>query len=321
MKKTLAIILSVALLFLSTGFQSFAINIHKEFDLTNYTLEDIKNMSVSEFRDLLAEFERLYDPFNTYATDTIIDTQKSNGTVSPQWTSGEKDGSETGSHEIITARACAILASDMGFFGDTQSDQLLISLTISLASLLPDKNASDRLELFSGHFYDPNTEKNFTGSTKNTAKTNAMDCFKKAINAYNANNTSDAYEQLGRSLHYLQDACQPQHASNFTEISAPAGTHGDFEDFVEAEIDTYINRINSVKTFNFFGKGNYPYIASTPNYYVKEAAKIAYSYKDYTNTSNRTNWDYVANISVQNSVAFSAILMYSFAGFIGVALK
>lgn len=324
MKKIISTILTVTILLSAAGIQSFALEISEngeEFDLSQYTIEDISDMSADEFRQLLADFERVYDPFDTYETDPIMGNINEDGTVSPEWTSGKKDGSETGSHEIITARACEVLFLDKGFFGDTQSEQFLISMTITLASLLPDRDATQILQAYRGHFYDPNTEENWAGSTTNTAKTNCMDHFKAAISAYKANNTSETYEELGWALHFMQDACQPQHASNFTELDTPLGAHGDFEDYTDARIETYTNRISSVTTYNFFGKGNYSYYTYTPNYYVKQAATIAYSYKNYTNTSTTTYWDYAANICVQNSVAFSAILMYSFAEFAGINLK
>lgn len=318
MKKFTAIILSTIIFLLSMGIQTFAINISEEEDILRYTLDDIANMSASEFRQLLTDFERIYDPFGTYESDPIMDNNDTG--VSPLWSSGKEDGSETGSHEIITARACVVLSNDIGFFGNNSTEQLVASLAISLASLLPDEDEIGVL-VFAGHFYDPTTEENWAGQTDNTAKTNAHAHFVNAVHAYENNDKAGAYEQLGRALHYLQDACQPMHASNYKNIPIFNETHHDFEAFVDTRVETYVNRVVSVNNYTFQGKGNYPYRTFTPSYYVKEAAKIAYSYKNYTNTSNQANWDYAANVTVQNAVAFSSLLMYSFSGFADITLK
>lgn len=145
-----------------------------------------------------------------------------------------------------------------------------------------------------------------------------------AVQALENNNKSVAYEHLGRSLHYLQDACQPQHASNFTWASIPTGAHSAFENYVDENIETYTNRINSVIGHNFTQNKSYKYIARTPAYFVKEAAAIAYQYKSYTNkydlTSSKIDWNTAANVCVQNAVVFSALMLYSFAGFADISL-
>lgn len=324
MKKTCAVILSLIVFITSMNLNVFALEQTDEFNLDQYSIEDIAQMSAVEFRALLADFERVYDPFGTYETNAVLseNTVNSNG-ISPRWTSGDDDGSETGSHELITARACVILTSDMGFFGETDSEQLLIALSISLASLLPDRDFSSISTAFVGHFYNPYTQASYNGSTSNTARSNAYSHFSSAITAYEAGDTAEMCEQLGRSLHYIQDVCQPMHASDFTELSIPVGAHGDFEGYVDGRIDNYLDNITSVNTYDFDGKGNYSYVAFTPNYYVRQAAFIAYEYRGLTNINDSpyySNWNAAANVAVQNAVAFSALLMYSFAGFANISL-
>ena len=38
-----------------------------ELDLTQYTVDDLKEMPLSELRQLISNFERVYDPYGTYA--------------------------------------------------------------------------------------------------------------------------------------------------------------------------------------------------------------------------------------------------------------
>ncbi len=38
-----------------------------ELDMSQYTMDDLKEMSLSELSQLIADFERVYDPYGTYA--------------------------------------------------------------------------------------------------------------------------------------------------------------------------------------------------------------------------------------------------------------
>lgn len=119
-KSLISCLLTAIVLFSACSIASFAFVTEEEFNIENVTWEDIMTMSNSDFRKLLSDFERVYDPFGTYETNPI--TQNESGwydwSVQPYWTSGQEDMSETGSHELITARACGILLDDKGFWGD-----------------------------------------------------------------------------------------------------------------------------------------------------------------------------------------------------------
>ena len=78
MKKTWSIILVLVLTFYGVPINSIAhkndnasvINIEdyadSRLDLTQYTIEDIANMSVEEYLAFILEFERIYNPYNSY---------------------------------------------------------------------------------------------------------------------------------------------------------------------------------------------------------------------------------------------------------------
>ena len=76
MKRILAVVVLV-LMFLAIFFTVGTATKYKPFeeytwddpelDLTQYTLEDLKEMSVDELRHLVAEFERVYEPYGSYA--------------------------------------------------------------------------------------------------------------------------------------------------------------------------------------------------------------------------------------------------------------
>lgn len=117
-KKVLAVILSVISIADILSLGGYAIN-NDRLDLSQYTMEDLCSMSSKEFRDLLTQFEKEYDPFGTYSEYSIMSSI--NDQADFNWSSGKYDNEtgellESGSHELITSYACSILANDKGFF-------------------------------------------------------------------------------------------------------------------------------------------------------------------------------------------------------------
>lgn len=316
MKKAISLVLTIILLVCTFHFimptyaTSFA---EEELNLAQYTLEDLAEMSADEYRQLLANFERVYDPFNTYDTNPIMEENKLPA-IQPRWGSGDPEKDETGSHEMITARACSILMTDKGFFSEDGIESFAMALTISLASIQPDKDEVGAL--FAGHFYHAIDGDNYLGSKSNTALINCRSHYNAAVSAAKRNDKAKAMEEIGRALHYLQDAGQPHHAANITVANI---SHKLFEDQIDANIDTYINLITSVNNHNFhYSTAQYTYSSAAANsvdYLVKSTSIIAYGYRtEVNNALNKSKWDFVARITVPNSIAFSALLMYKFAG-------
>lgn len=50
--------------------------------------------------------------------------------IQPRWGSGDPEKDKTGSHEMITAQACSILATDKGFFSKDAIESFAMALTI-----------------------------------------------------------------------------------------------------------------------------------------------------------------------------------------------
>lgn len=175
-KSLISCLLAVIILISACSIASFAFT-PEEFNLENVTWEDIMTMSNSDFRKLLSDFERVYDPFGTYEENPIMHNNKKTFAwkMQPYWTSGKEDLSEMGCHELITARGCGVLLKDKGFWGENENGSILIALSLSLASVIPDRR-SEYIGLipYQGHFYDPDTELSIFGNDKNTAKTNAI---------------------------------------------------------------------------------------------------------------------------------------------------
>lgn len=315
MKKFISLITVISMLFsliftasATTSEQDVILFNDSELDLTQYTLDDIWEMSTEEFNTLIADFERVYDPFGSYARRQELNEEN---TVSPRWTSG--DDEEDGTHAGITAQACSVLMNDIGFFANNMTDKLNALLCISLASNLPDDDETD-LGTFAGHFYDPVTEENYLGSSSNTAKTNAVVHYQNAYTAAEGGDIMTMYEELGRALHYIQDANVPYHAANVVSLGA-LSDHTRFENFAEINLSTYIEDLTTLASSNY---------TTVANEYVRDLVKIAATdakskYAVLENSEpESTDWNTIARFCTRKSVKYSTIIMYKLAQKSGV---
>ena len=319
MKKFVSAILSVVFIFLLVSEKSFAIsgnhqgynkpsqNPTEKLDLSQYTLDDILKMSADEYMSLVKEFEKTYDPFNSYDSTEETQENKSDDMVSPLWTSGKIEDDkwiEEGCHEYITSVACVILANDKGFFSNNDWDRLYIVLSISVASLLPDRDEVGT-PLFEGHFYDPDTGKSYSNSISNTAKVNATAQDNRAVAAANRGDMDAAYEHIGRCLHYVQDVNVPHHSANITALN-PA--HRSFEQFAFNNQESYLSEYESISS------GNY---SNATTMSVGEITHLAASNSkpmssQVNNILNKSMWNHVAGACMRNSARYSAIVLYKF---------
>ena len=319
MKKFVSAILSVVFIFLLVSEKSFAIsgnhqgynkpsqNPTEKLDLSQYTLDDILKMSADEYMSLVKEFEKTYDPFNSYDSTEETQENKSDDMVSPLWTSGKIEDDkwiEEGGHEYITSVACVILANDKGFFSNNDWDRLYIVLSISVASLLPDRDEVGT-PLFEGHFYDPDTGKSYSNSISNTAKVNATAQYNMAVAAANRGDMDAAYEHIGRCLHYVQDVNVPHHSANITALN-PA--HRSFEQFAFNNQESYLSEYESISS------GNY---SNATTMSVGEITHLAASNSkpmssQVNNILNKSMWNHVAGACMRNSARYSAIVLYKF---------
>ena len=95
---------------------------------------------------------------------------------------------------------------------------------------------------FAGHFYDPDTGKNWMGQKNPTARTRAETQYQSAVAAYKDGYTDKAMEYLGKGTHYVSDLNEPHHASNLTAVNS---NHSDFEKYVDKHRTEYTIAGNS----------------------------------------------------------------------------
>ncbi|GAA5554755.1 hypothetical protein Rgna01_29640 [Mediterraneibacter gnavus] len=143
-------------------------------------------------------------------------------------------------HQYIVANALKILSNDQGnsaFNGELNSSILME------ATDWPDKlgNETDA-GTFAGHFYDPDSGKNWLGQTSPTARTRAESYFQEAVNAYRAGDVQLAMSNLGKGTHYVSDLNEPHHASNLTAVNS---NHSAFEKYVDKNRKSYTIAGNS----------------------------------------------------------------------------
>lgn len=329
--KSLISILFVILLLISTcSMASFAFVPEKEFNIEDITWDDIMNMSDFEFIELLTDFERIYDPLETYdrkpimpgnVKDDQVESTNIQTEMQPLWSSGDtnfEEGTigELGCHEIITARACGVLMNDKGFWGGGNNGNILFALTLSLASILPDKDdESDSIIPFQGHFYDPDTGKSIFGSTTNTAQKNVQKYYNIAYNDYLYHKEINV-EAIGRMIHYIQDVCEPHHAANY---AIPFHmSHYCFESYVNEDIiiDNKTEKRISLYIDSFTTVPNYEYTwacGMRADILLHNAAVEA---KKYIGTVNNcfddSEWNDTASITTRNAVKYTALLLYKF---------
>lgn len=322
-KKLISLILALAFTFLMCQTLAYAeetedyggidISLYtkSELDLSQYTLDDIRAMSSEEYLNLVKEFERVYDPYGSYVSEDLslmnsADLTDENGTVSTQWKSGEitnGEYTESRTHEYITAIACTVLNNDKGFFANNATANIVISLLISVSSLLPD---TEDKSLFVGHFYDPDTQKNYVGSTTNTARTNAEKHFKAALLSASNGAMDEAYEHLGRCLHYVQDVNVPHHAANVTAVNL---SHGAFEEYAFENQEAYLENFETIPASNY--RNAYSWNIGTITHKAAAEAKPMISHVN--NILDKSEWSEYARITMQNATRYSAMAIYRFA--------
>lgn len=317
-KKIFAVVLAIVMIIPSISLMSFAFENEEEFNIRNVTWNDIMTMSNEEFRDLLSDFERVYDPFGTYeeSSETQNCEEQNLGGVDLQWKSGKtkKDGEleSVRSHELITARACGIVFSDKGFWCDGNQNEgasIIIALMISLASAEPDNNPTlGSNQAWKGHFYDPDTGMNFAKETNNTAKTNAVKYYNAALSNYRSMTDKVMTEELalniGRTLHYVQDACEPHHAANITALKS--ASHGMFESYADERMNEFIDPIQTMVSSSYTSALN-----SSVGDIVHDGAVVAKGYSDLVdNIFDKTHWGTVAKNTSMLAVYRSAMVVY-----------
>lgn len=314
MKKIVAIIIALSLIVSCFGTMTASAIVAPEdalttFDVNQYTIDDLIEMNTAERKILLDNFIETYNPYGIrdLIENNIVDSESD---ADLQWDSGRNllgTEQEVATHQLITLEALDRFVEKHGFYSDADgTDALVIALLLAAGSGLPDIDETDWG--FVAHFYDPDSGENFLGQDDPTAKTKTGSHYNIAYNILSSNFHMDllsddfarVMEELGRALHYLQDLCEPHHASNKIAVLT---NHTDFEDYVEDNIETILGNSPSSNCY-------YHSIAlnNSTQYLAHYAATIAKP--KYEKIKDDENFYSVGYSSVWEAVYFSEALIY-----------
>lgn len=136
-----------------------------------------------------------------------------------------------GTHEFITQQSLSVSLKDKTLTLPEYVNQTLIKYSSE-----PDSSEKDSImgiPTYEGHFYNPYTDKNYLGDYKPTAKTRANEHYNNALNYYKNKDYVNAWKELGRAFHYIEDATEPHHARNKVAFFS---LHSEFENWTDNQI-------------------------------------------------------------------------------------
>lgn len=287
-----------------------------EFDIADYTIEDLKTMTAEEKKNLLDSFIETYNPYGIKELMEQESSEKGTG-IQLYWASDSNKieiGQQIATHQMVTLEALSVFIADYGFYQADGTTALAIALNLAAASGLPDILETDGVT-FAGHFYDSDTGKNWAKTTWPTAKTRTVshyDSAKKALEKDSAPETPNlsgtafetAWQQLGMALHYIQDVCEPHHAAN--QI-AGISTHDDFEGYIDSKLSSLMPSVPTMSR-GFYEQACQKSVGDLTH----TAAAIGKVYIDQTTEEYRSSWGEVGKTCLENAVWHSARLIYKF---------
>lgn len=172
-------------------------------------------------------------------------------------------------------------------------------------------------KLYQDHFYDPDTNQNFTATAgwywaykiDDTAESQCRAYFSRAIALYLDGNHEKAIRYLGRALHYFEDSNEPHHTLNWT---GGAGTaHTRFENYAEEKKSIYaVEKMRNFEDYNQFKECKFIDFIHKMEYKHAKMAKAMEPFVSLNNTWK--DWDHALEIAIKNAQEGAAILMYRF---------
>lgn len=236
---------------------------------------------------------------NIYGEGVPIDHTENPNT---RFTSGGIDHT----HQYILAQALIVLNNDCGasIFNDTSYAEILM-----YNADWPDElgNETD-YGTFSGHFYDPDTGKNWLGQNSPTARSRAESYYSQAVHDYNLGDYQSAMVYLGRGAHYVSDLNEPHHASNLTALNS---NHTEFEKYVDENRTAYYIQENTLSAENYNSALN-----SSVGDLMYKAAKNAKSYAD--EAQDEAKYNTAARESVRGAIKTVVQYYYKFGKEVGI---
>ena len=209
-------------------------------------------------------------------------------------------------HQYIIAQALVILNNDCGasiYNDDVYAEALMYNAD------WPDVlgNETD-YGTFAGHFYDPDTGKNWLGQSSPTARSRAESYYSQALHDFKLGDYESAMAYLGRGSHYVADLNEPHHSSNLTELNS---NHTEFEKYVDKNRKSYSISGNTLSDDNYDNALN-----SSVGDLMYSAAKSAKSLVG--KAQNEAQYDEAAAECVKGAIKSVVQYYYKFGNEVGI---
>lgn len=167
---------------------------------------------------------------------------------------------------------------------------------------MPDKD--EATGGFKYHFYNPATEKNFMGENESALK-KCTDHYSSALKYYKEGKKLEAFEELARSLHFLEDLNTPVHTNNqtFIDTAFNVAFHVSFENRCKEIQDSVIATMQK-REFDYYEDNSLTTIA--------KASALLANDNFYALYEKLLSKDVVAQNSIKNAQKAVSGVLYKF---------
>jgi hypothetical protein len=212
-------------------------------------------------------------------------------------------------HLFLTSQGLAILRNDLGkelvdTVFPTDDDDLVRKFIRGGAD--PDDQERDFVDFFptyQGHFFNPNTGKNYCGNSAPTALTRFLSHYNLALTYRDVYDSRWATE-LGYALHYFEDATCPFHAANDIHVPLLDEDHCDFERMAESSYSNY--KIQNNKPCI------YEQVRLSPEDSLWTVAKLAYDIYKELDLGHGNNWPEGIERALEIAQKWVSAVLYAF---------
>lgn len=228
--------------------------------------------------------------------ESVLAEYGSDDQVSPQWTSGSPDSGNPLTHGYITEVGINVVSND---HSNASSFYFAYANSLIWGSVMPDFDEND--SAYAWHFYGQNGKNYLFGDV--TAYTKCIEHYNNAVQLYKSGYRyrSSAMEELGRALHYLQDANVPHHVMNKIAVIT---NHQEFEKEAEENRTSYVVTSMLSSAYPEYGKP----LGEIIDYY----ANIARGWDSKACSSVQSDRAQAEGACIRNAQRATAAVLYKF---------
>ncbi|MDM8312918.1 hypothetical protein SAMN04487885_12242 [Clostridium cadaveris] len=195
-----------------------------------------------------------------------------NDTEDARWESGGIDHT----HQYLCARGIKLFLSDVG----ADYDDIIYPYVHVILNGADAPDIDENEFLYVHHFYHYIFKKNyaFVGAT---AKDKFIQHSQLALELF-THDKHEAFDHLGRAIHYLEDINEPHHASNLTAVNS---NHVKYEKWADKNRAKF--KLSNATLYSDYRDMNF---SKSLNTLAERCAANAYNMKDYATAKKCTPW-------------------------------